>query len=92
MFEGLLQPTHLILILAIAIVIFGPGKLPQVGKELGRSVRGFREAMSEVTGPLDEVKGTVAEIKDSATLTPKPAPKPTAARQPAEPPTNKAAQ
>ena len=71
MFEGLLQPTHLILILAIAIVVFGPGKLPEVGRELGKSVRGFREAVGEVTAPLDEVKGTVTEIRDAATLTPK---------------------
>ncbi len=92
LFEGLLQPTHLILILAIVIVIFGPGKLPDLGKELGKSVRGFREAMHDVTGPLDEVKGTVAEIKDAATLSPKPASKPTAASQPAEPPASKAAQ
>ena len=83
MFDGLLQPTHLLLILVIVIVIFGPGKLPEIGKELGKSVRGFKEAISDVTGPiddvkgaitapLDDVKGTVADIKDAATLTPKP--------------------
>jgi sec-independent protein translocase protein TatA len=44
MFEGLLQPTHLILILVIALIIFGPGKLPELGKTLGTGIREFREA------------------------------------------------
>ncbi|HVB38750.1 MAG TPA: twin-arginine translocase TatA/TatE family subunit [Vicinamibacterales bacterium] len=47
MFEGLLQPTHLILILAIALLVFGPKNLPQLGKGLGESIRGFKEAMNE---------------------------------------------
>jgi sec-independent protein translocase protein TatA len=45
MFEGLLQPMHLIVILGIALLIFGPKKLPELGKGLGESIRGFREAM-----------------------------------------------
>lgn len=45
MFEGLLQPGHLILILAIALLVFGPKKLPELGRGLGESIRGFREAM-----------------------------------------------
>ncbi len=91
MFEGLLQPTHLILILAIVIVIFGPGKLPDLGRELGKGIREFKQATSDITAPLDEVKGTVSEIKDAATLNPK-ASKPTAstaATRPTEPPASK---
>ena len=45
MFEGLLQPMHLLLILLIAIVFFGPKKLPELGKGLGEGIRGFRDAM-----------------------------------------------
>jgi sec-independent protein translocase protein TatA len=45
MFEGLFQPTHLILILLIATIFFGPKKLPELGKGLGEGIRGFREAM-----------------------------------------------
>jgi sec-independent protein translocase protein TatA len=47
MFEGLLQPMHLILILLIVLVIFGPGKIPELGAGLGKSVRGFKKAMKE---------------------------------------------
>ena len=45
MFEGLLQPMHLVVILGIALLVFGPKKLPELGKGLGESIRGFREAL-----------------------------------------------
>ncbi len=45
--RGLFQPLHLVLILAIVLIIFGPGKLPQLGESLGKSIRGFKKAMSE---------------------------------------------
>ncbi len=47
MFEGLLQPMHLLLILVIVLIIFGPGKLPQIGAGLGKSIREFKKAMSD---------------------------------------------
>ena len=45
--EGLLQPTHLLVILAIAVFVFGPKKLPELGKSLGESIRGFKKAMKD---------------------------------------------
>ena len=48
MFEGLLQPMHLLVILIIAMFVFGPKKLPELGKGLGEGIRGFKKAMSEV--------------------------------------------
>ena len=47
MFEGLFQPAHLLIILVIALVIFGPGKLSEVGGSLGKAIRGFKKAMNE---------------------------------------------
>ncbi len=47
MFEGLFRPMHLLLILFIVLVIFGPSKLPQIGEGLGKSIRGFKKAMSD---------------------------------------------
>ena len=61
MFEGLFQPMHLIIILAIALIIFGPGKLPELGKGLGKGIREFKKAMSDATKDIDvshEVKKT----------------------------------
>jgi sec-independent protein translocase protein TatA len=54
MFEGLFQPMHLILIFVIALVVFGPGKLPDIGKGLGEAIRGFKKALDE--GASDAVE------------------------------------
>jgi len=45
MFEGLFQPMHLLMIFGIALLVFGPKKLPELGKGLGESIRGFKSAM-----------------------------------------------
>jgi sec-independent protein translocase protein TatA len=42
MLEGLFQPMHLLIILAIAILVFGPKKLPELGKGIGDGIRGLR--------------------------------------------------
>ncbi len=47
MFEGIFQPMHLILILLIVLIIFGPGKLPELGEGLGKSIKAFKKAMKE---------------------------------------------
>ena len=45
MFEGLFQPMHLLVIFGIALLIFGPKKLPELGKGIGEGIRGFKSAM-----------------------------------------------
>ena len=47
MIEGLLQPMHLIVIFGIALLVFGPKKLPELGKGLGDGIRGFKGAMAQ---------------------------------------------
>jgi sec-independent protein translocase protein TatA len=42
MLEGLAQPMHL-----IVLIIFGPGKLPELGEGLGKSIKAFKQAMKE---------------------------------------------
>jgi TatA/E family protein of Tat protein translocase len=44
MFEGFLQPMHLLLIFGVVLVVFGPKNLPGVGKGLGESIREFKNA------------------------------------------------
>ncbi|HLK11100.1 MAG TPA: twin-arginine translocase TatA/TatE family subunit [Candidatus Binatia bacterium] len=46
MFEGLVQPMHLLLVLVITLLVFGPGKLPEIGKGLGEAIRDFRRALN----------------------------------------------
>ena len=45
MLEGLFQPTHLLVIFGIALLVFGPKKLPELGKGIGEGIRGFKAAM-----------------------------------------------
>ena len=49
--EGLLQPMHLLVIGVIALLVFGPKKLPELGKSLGESIRGFKKALHEGADP-----------------------------------------
>jgi sec-independent protein translocase protein TatA len=45
MFEGLFQPMHLLVILVISLLVFGPKKLPDLGKGLGEGIRDFKTAL-----------------------------------------------
>jgi sec-independent protein translocase protein TatA len=46
MFEGLLQPMHLLVIFLIALVVFGPRRLPELGKGLGEAILGFKNSLT----------------------------------------------
>jgi len=50
MFEGLFQPMHLLVIFGIVLLVFGPKKLPELGKGIGEGIRGFKSAMREEEG------------------------------------------
>jgi sec-independent protein translocase protein TatA len=56
MLEGLFQPMHLLIIFAIALLAFGPKKLPELGKGIGDGIRGFKSAIRG-----DEAKPSSAE-------------------------------
>ena len=62
-----LGPTELVVILVIVLVIFGPGKLPDLGSSLGKSIREFRKATdevrSEVTDTVNEVRKPIEDLK-----------------------------
>ena len=47
MSEGLFQPMHLLVILVIVLIIFGPGKIGDLGSSLGKAIKGFQKAMQE---------------------------------------------
>jgi sec-independent protein translocase protein TatA len=46
MIENLLSPTHLLLILAVALIVLGPKRLPEAGRGLGSAIRGFKDSLS----------------------------------------------
>ena len=51
---GLFQPFHLLLILGVALLMFGPSKLPQLGKGLGEAIRNFRQGLNASRDAGDE--------------------------------------
>ena len=46
MLDNLFQPMHLLVILFIALLVFGPKKLPELGKGLGEGIRSFKDSMN----------------------------------------------
>ena len=55
---------ELVIILVIALIIFGPKKLPELGKSLGQAIRGFKEGTDKAT---DEARKEIKEIEKSVT-------------------------
>jgi sec-independent protein translocase protein TatA len=80
----ILQPTHLLFVLVVALLVLGPKRLPEVGRSLGRGLRDFRSAMNGD----DDDDHTAAALPQAATA---PAPpvepvgQPAAATAPVEP-------
>ena len=51
MFEGLFAPMHLLIIGGIALVFFGPSRLPELGRSLGQAIRSFKAGFEETGTP-----------------------------------------
>ncbi len=72
-----LGPTELIVILVIALLVFGPRRLPDLGRSVGRGLREFKKARDEVTGAIKlETKDLGLDVKDLDPNTPLPPAKP----------------
>ena len=65
MFDGIFQPVHLVIILLICLLVFGPKKLPELGKGLGESIREFKKSMAEVKAenPAEPAKTATQDVK-----------------------------
>jgi sec-independent protein translocase protein TatA len=61
MLEGLFQPMHLLVIFGIALLVFGPKKLPELGKGIGEGIRGFKAAMRPDEEKPASIATTVAD-------------------------------
>ena len=59
--EGLFQQMHLVFIMIIVLILFGPGKLPELGKGLGKGIREFKDA---IRGGMDGSAEKKDEKKD----------------------------
>ena len=60
MFTGALQPVHLIIILVVALAVFGPSKLPELGSSLGKGIREFRKTSEDFRDVREEVVSAVS--------------------------------
>jgi sec-independent protein translocase protein TatA len=63
MFEGLFQPMHLLVIFFIALLVFGPKKLPELGKGIGEGIRALKSGMKDATEEPTKVAATPVETK-----------------------------
>lgn len=63
MFEGLFQPMHLLVIFAIALLVFGPKKLPELGKGLGDGIRALKDGMKDQPAEAAKPAPTSTEVK-----------------------------
>ena len=59
-----LRPEHLVIIVVVALLIFGPSRLPEIGKAIGKTINEFRSATKEATQAItEEVQQKPAEPK-----------------------------
>jgi len=63
MFEGLFQPMHLLVIFFIALLVFGPKKLPELGKGLGDGIRALKDGMREHPEEGKQQQTTTTDVK-----------------------------
>ncbi|HTR68369.1 MAG TPA: twin-arginine translocase TatA/TatE family subunit [Terriglobales bacterium] len=63
MFEGLFQPMHLLVIFFIALLVFGPKKLPELGKGLGEGIRSLKQGLKDA--PPEPAKTATTEAPSS---------------------------
>ena len=61
MLDGLFQPMHLLVIFFIALLVFGPKKLPELGKGIGEGIRALKDGMKDT--PAEPAKNTPPETK-----------------------------
>jgi len=66
MLDGLLQPSHLLIVLVIALFVFGPKKLPELGQGLGKGIRSFRDSMKAATEEPEKTEPTTTTRTEPA--------------------------
>lgn len=70
MLDNLFTPTHLLIILVIALLIFGPRKLPELGKGLGEGLRGFKDGIKGAASTDAAKQDTVTKTEAAPQPTP----------------------
>jgi sec-independent protein translocase protein TatA len=66
---GLIDPTHLLIVAIVALIVIGPRRLPEVARALGRAAHEFRAAMNEGLAGAEDGPSTASE-RDAALSAP----------------------
>ena len=92
---GTMGFSELIIILVIVLIIFGAGRLPQIGEGVGKALKGFKKEVNEIPPPVEEAQAPPPEIPAQTQTTPEASPNtsqataqppvPTATQQPYRP-------
>ena len=61
--EGLFQPMHLLVIFFIALLVFGPKKLPELGKGIGEGFRALKDGMKDASAEQPKAPETISNRK-----------------------------
>jgi sec-independent protein translocase protein TatA len=61
--EGLFQPMHLLVIFFIALLVFGPKKLPELGKGIGEGFRALKDGMKDASAEQPKVAEPISNRK-----------------------------
>jgi sec-independent protein translocase protein TatA len=71
MIGNILSPTHMLLILAVALLVLGPKRLPEAGRGVGSAIRGFKDALSMPEDRNEQrLTGSRAERDDAPDISP----------------------
>jgi sec-independent protein translocase protein TatA len=68
MFSGLESPMHLLVVLIIAMLVFGPKKLPELGNSLGKGIRGFKDSLEGKDDAPAKTEAVAVEPPAEATV------------------------
>ncbi len=60
----LLTPTHLIIVLVIALLLFGPKRLPEIGKGVGKTIQEFRRSVKDIDLTQGDASSDPAKAKE----------------------------
>jgi sec-independent protein translocase protein TatA len=68
---GFESPSHIIIVLLIALVVFGPKRLPEMGRSLGQGIRQFKSSLDSKDAPETEaVQQTLPPAREAPVATP----------------------
>lgn len=65
----LFSPMHVLLLLAVALLIFGPSRLPEIGSGLGKSIREFKRSMNQISSDKEAPTKSAKEYPAKAVVT-----------------------